>query len=64
MVWLFIALLIIIILLDVPRLLRERSYKELTVFTAFLLMGFYLGMVQLYHWPFYNPIAELATMLE
>lgn len=64
MVWLFAVLIIGTILLEVPKLLKEHSYRELAVFTFFLLMGFYLGMVQLYHWPFYNPFIELANILE
>jgi hypothetical protein len=64
MVWLFAVMVIGIILFEVPSLFKEHSYRELAVFTVFLLMGFYLGMVQLCHWPLYNPFIELANMLE
>jgi hypothetical protein len=64
LVVLFAVLVIFVILLEVPSLLREKSYKELVVFSVFLLLGVYLGMVQLYDWPFYNPIPEWAAMME
>ncbi len=54
----FLALLIVYLLvlaIELPSLIRNRWYKEMVVFTVLFLCGFYMGMVQFYHWPFYNP---------
>lgn len=54
----FLALLIIyllILIIELPSLIRNRWYKEMAVFTVLFLLGLYMGMVQFYHWPFYNP---------
>jgi hypothetical protein len=58
----FFILVLLIVLLDAPKLVIERNYKELLVYSFFLLIGLYLGMVQLFDWPFYNPIVEWAIM--
>lgn len=63
----FLAITILLVLavsiLDVPTLIRQRAYKDLAVFTAFLLAGIYVAMVQLYDWPFYNPLLVIAARL-
>ena len=53
---LLVAVYIIILWSEVPSLLKRRWYKELVVFTVVFLFSVYMGMVQFYHWPFYNPM--------
>lgn len=64
MVYLFAALLVGIILVEVPPLVKEKNYREIIIFSCFLLAAFYLGMVQLYDWPFYSILSELALKMQ
>lgn len=63
----FLAITILLVmaasLLDVPTLIRQHAYKDLAVFTVFLLAAIYVAMVQLYDWPFYNPLLVIAEKL-
>ncbi len=64
MVILFVFLVAAVVLFDTPYLYKKRMYKELAVFAFFLLIGLYLGMVQLFDWPFYNPVVDIVKVLE
>lgn len=55
MIWMLITAALVMIYIEIPRLYKEKKYKEIGVFFVLLFMGLYLGMVQLYDWPFYNP---------
>ncbi|MBC7075488.1 MAG: hypothetical protein H5T98_05360 [Syntrophomonadaceae bacterium] len=61
---LFVFLIAAVVLIDAPELYKKRMYKELAVFVFFLLIGLYLGMVQLFGWPFYNPVVDMIPALE
>ena len=56
MIWLLIVGVLILIFMELPALYKQKQYKEIGVFIILLLIGFYLGMVQIYDWPFYNPL--------
>ncbi|KUG05480.1 hypothetical protein ASZ90_017162 [hydrocarbon metagenome] len=64
MIWSFIIIILFITALDAPKLIEEQAYNELIVFAVFLLLGIYLGMVQLYDLPFYSAMCELALLLQ
>lgn len=53
---------ILILVFELPALIKNRWYKEIIVFTLFFLISVYLGMVQFYHWPFYNPLDMLLLV--
>jgi hypothetical protein len=65
MLWLLILLYILVIALEVPALLKKRMFKELAVFSVFLILAVYLSMAQLYNWylpnPFQGWIAKIAA---
>lgn len=61
--YIFISIAVFIIVLEVPSLYKEKLYKEIIVFTIILMLGVYLGMVQLHNWPFYNPLNQLVMIL-
>jgi len=63
MLFFFSMLILLTIVLDVPALVKQRNFKELLVFAFFSLIYIYLGMVQLFDWPFVNPIPELAVKI-
>lgn len=63
MISILISIYIIILLLELPTLIKKRWYKEIAVFSVIFLLGVYLGMVQFYHWPFYNPMKVLISLL-
>jgi TctA family transporter len=64
MILLFVLLIIVIILVETPELIKEKSYNELIVFSVFLLTGIALGIIYLYDLPYFSVLMELALMLE
>lgn len=46
MIFLLIAVFLIIIFIDVPRLVKERMWRELAAFSVFLLIGMALAIPQ------------------
>ncbi len=63
MLTILIFIFILIPVLELPTLLRQRHYHALAVFLCFYLVGVYLGLAQFYGWNIYNPIETLLTML-
>jgi len=64
MIWLLVAIYILMLVFELPAMIRNRSYKEITVFSVFFIISVYLGMVQFYNWPFYNPLDTLLPLAE
>lgn len=62
-IFLFSLLILIVVLLDVPKLIKENRYRELAVYSFFMFIGAYLAMVQLFGWPFYNFTEEWVRMV-
>jgi hypothetical protein len=63
MVWLLVAIYVIILVSELPGLIKKHWYKEILVFSILFLFSVYMGMVQFYHWPFYNPLDSLLPLL-
>lgn len=63
MIWLFIGLYIIILLLELPALIKKRWYKEIVVLGVLFFISIYMGMVQLYQWPIYNPFKAILPYI-
>jgi predicted membrane channel-forming protein YqfA (hemolysin III family) len=61
---LFFLLVIALAALDIPSLTRQGLYKDIAVYSLFMLTAIYLAMVQFYHWPFINPLVELARQMQ
>lgn len=64
MVGLLAAIYLLILLLELPDLIRNRWYKEITVFAVLFGISVYLGMVQFFDWPFYNVMDALLPALD
>lgn len=64
MIWIMVAIYLLILLLELPALIRNRWYKEITVFTVLFCVSVYLGMVQFYHLPIYNVMDTLLPALD
>lgn len=62
MIWLLAAIYILILGSELPALIKNKWYREITIFTLIFLVSVYMGMVQFYHWPFYNPLDDLLPM--
>ena len=62
MIWLLVAIYILILGSELPALIKNRWYREITIFTLIFLVSVYMGMVQFYHWPFYNPLDALLPI--
>ncbi len=63
MIILLIAIYALILASELPNLIKKRWYKEIMVFSILFLISVYMGMVQFYHWPFYNPLDTLLPIL-
>lgn len=52
-----ILIYILIILLEVPSLIKKQMKRELCVFSLLFLVALYMGLAQFYGWPLPNPFA-------
>ncbi len=62
MLVLLILLFVVIILIDVPALLRDRMYRELAVFSVLMAVAILYSLGQFYNWPLPNPVKALETV--
>ncbi len=62
MIFLLIAIFIIIILIDVPPLVKKKMYKELAAFTVLFLIGAVYSLGQFYGWALPNPVKGLQVL--
>jgi peptidoglycan/LPS O-acetylase OafA/YrhL len=59
-----ILALSVILLIELPGLIKNRLYREIWVFSLLFLIGAYMAFAQLYQWPLPNPLADLYPLLE
>ncbi|ADI01080.1 MAG TPA: hypothetical protein GXX39_09645 [Syntrophothermus lipocalidus] len=62
MLALLILLFLVIILIDVPPLLRDKMYRELAVFSVLMAIAVLYSLGQFYNWPLPNPVRALETV--
>jgi hypothetical protein len=63
MIWILVAIYILILVSELPTLIKNRWHREIAVFTVIFIISVYMGMVQFYHWPFYNPMDTLLLLV-
>lgn len=61
MIWILIVIYILILIIEVPGLLRNPQHKELTVFMVLFIIGLYMGVAFFYQWPLVAPFEALMT---
>ncbi|MDR0267139.1 hypothetical protein [Paenibacillus sp.] len=54
----------VIILIEVPRLIKKKLRKELWVFTILLIVGIGIGIAEGLHWPIPNPLDMVIAVYE
>lgn len=64
MIWLLVAIYLMMVVFELPALIKNRWYKEIAVFSVLFIISVYMGMVQFYDWPFYNPIRTLLPIFD
>lgn len=62
MIFLLISIFLIIILIDVPPLVKQKMYKELAAFTVLFLIGVIYSLGQFYGWDLPNPARGLQNL--
>lgn len=62
MIWILIIYLLIIIV-EVPGLLKKRLYIEFTAFMFVFLIGLYMGLAYFFQWPLRTPFEALTTYI-
>ena len=62
MFWILIAIYGLIMISELPALIKNHWHKEIVVFSVFFIISIYMGMVQFYRWPFYNPLDSLLPL--
>lgn len=62
MILLLVAIFVIIILIDVPPLVKQRMYKELAAFVVLFLIGAIYSLGQFYGWSLPNPARGLQIL--
>lgn len=50
MVWILIGIFALIMILELPGLLKQKWYLETTVFMVLLVIGIYMGLAFFYDW--------------
>jgi len=63
MIWLYIAIYVTIILLEVPALLKGQRYRDLGAFLAVFIIGLYMSLAFYYHWPLQAPFELLMKTM-
>ncbi|MGS0745712.1 hypothetical protein ACU70A_07210 [Syntrophomonas erecta subsp. sporosyntropha] len=63
MLALAITAFVIIMVLDLPELLKKGLHREIAVFAVLMLVGIYGIIAQLYDWPLYNPFPAIIERL-
>lgn len=63
MLFILIAIYMLMLAIELPALIKNRWYREMAVFGVLFLCGLYMGMVQFFHWPFFNPWDYLLPRL-
>ncbi|HRX20239.1 MAG TPA: hypothetical protein P5273_00855 [Syntrophomonadaceae bacterium] len=63
MLALLITIWLIIIILELPLLIKKSLYREVLLFTVLFAAGVYMSLAQFYDWPFYNPLKPLIVLL-
>ncbi|MGI5881181.1 MAG: hypothetical protein ACOX6L_11500 [Syntrophomonadaceae bacterium] len=59
-----IAIYILIIIIEVPDLIKRQLYKELAVFTFLFVIGLYAGLAYYYNWPLTSIFDNINMYLE
>jgi predicted membrane channel-forming protein YqfA (hemolysin III family) len=62
MIVLLVLVFVIIILVDVPPLIKQRMWRELAAFSVFFIIGVVYSLGQFYHWPLPNPVKGLEML--
>lgn len=63
MIWILMVIYLLIIILEVPGLLRKHQYRELTAFMVVFVIALYMGLAFLWQWPLRAPFEALSTYL-
>jgi uncharacterized membrane protein len=57
----FIALCILILIIEAPGLVRQKHYKELYALVILLLIGFFMGLAFFLKWPLAAPFNAVTA---
>ena len=63
MIWILALVYILIIMIEVPGLLRKQLYRELTAFMVLFVIGLYMGLAFFYQWPLSAPFEAFTTYI-
>ncbi|MGI6713367.1 MAG: hypothetical protein ACOX4L_11775 [Bacillota bacterium] len=55
MIYALIFVFVIVIVIEVPPLVKRKMWKELAVFTVIFFLGIVCSVGQIYQWPLPNP---------
>lgn len=64
MIWILLIIYLLIILIEVPALLKKQLYAELKAFMIVFIVGLYMGLALFYQWPLTEPFAALTAYME
>lgn len=64
MIVILFAIYFLIIVIEVPGLIKRQLYKELMVFSFLYILGLYAGLAYIYDWPLTTIFETLNIYLE
>ena len=59
MLLVLIVVYIVIIIMEVPALIKNGWRRELLIFSLVFVLGVYLSLAQYYRWPLANPLQSM-----
>ncbi|NLU50705.1 MAG: hypothetical protein GXX09_09945 [Syntrophomonadaceae bacterium] len=62
MIILLIFIFLVIILIDVPPLVKQRMWKDLAAFSVLFIIGVVYSLGVFYDWPLPNPVKGLEML--
>ena len=61
MLWLLLTINLLVLIIEVPTLIKNQMYKELGVFTVLFAIGLYVSLAFNYNWPLKEPFNALMA---
>lgn len=61
MIWILVAIYVLILVLELPALLKKKNRLDLWTFFGYFAAGVYMSLAFYYNWPLIEPFHALVT---
>lgn len=63
MIWILVVIYVMILVLELPALMKKKSRLELWTFSGYFLVGVYMSLAFYFSWPLLEPFQALVTLI-